>query len=209
MSTWTSKVRLAGALAAGLALLAGCFETEALGRAGTRANGNGPGSVGVLDGTVTVAGPDGFCVDQTATRESGGHAFVLMRRCRAGRGPAPVLSVTVTDLRLPEGDRAEQLDGLAAFLATDAGRGQLSRRGRASDVAIGEIEQREGALWMFVTDTGNPAGFEAGYWRVVMPLAGRLVTLSAMSLQETPISPADGAAAMADLVAILRQRNLD
>jgi hypothetical protein len=209
MSTWTSRARLAGALATVLALLAGCFETEAVGRLGTRAAANGPGSVGVLEGAVTVAGPDGFCIDQTATRESGGQAFVLMRQCRAGRAAAPVLSVTVTDLRVPQGDRSQQLDGLATFLATDAGRGQLSRRGRASDVTIAQIQQRDEALWLLLSDIGNPEGFSPDYWRVVMPLAGRLVTLSAMSLQSAPVAPDDGARVMADLIALLRARNLD
>lgn len=209
MSTWTSRARLAAALAAGLALLAGCFETEAMSRVSPRASVAGPGSVGVLEGSVTVAGPDGYCVDQSATRETDSHAFVLMRRCRAGRGPAPVLSVTVTDMRVPAGDRLEQLDGLASFLATEAGRGQLSRRGRASDVQIARIEQRDDALWLLLTDTGNPEGFDPDYWRVVMPLAGRLVTLSAMSLQDTPVTPDQGAAGMSSLIATLRARNLD
>jgi len=209
MSIWTSRARLAALLAAGLVLLAGCFESESMGRVTPRATSGGPGSVGVLDGAVTVAGPDGFCVDQNATRETGGHAFVLMRRCRAGGAPAPVLSITVTDVRVPGDDTVQQLDGLATFLATDAGRGQLSRRGRAGDVAITRIEQRDGTLWMLLTDTGNPDGFEHAYWRVVMPLAGRLVTLSAMSLQDAPVSQANAATAMTQLIATLRARNLD
>lgn len=194
------------ALAAVLAL-AGCFETEALSRFNPRGAGGGPGSIGVLNGALTVAGPDGFCIDQSATRESGENAFVLLRRCRGGRGP--VLSVTVTDLRVPPGDRAAQLDGLAAFLTTDSGRGQLSRRGRASDVAIDEIALNDGALWLYLTDSGNPEGFAPGYWRAVLPLAGRLVTLAAMSLQAAPTDRAEGRRQMEALIVTLRQRNLE
>jgi len=209
MSIWTSRTGLAAALATMLALLSGCFETESMARVTPRATSPGPGSVGVLEGAVTVAGPEGYCVDPSATRETESHAFVLMRRCRAGRGGAPVLSVTVTDVRVPQGDVVQQLDGLATFLATDAGRGQLSRRGRAADVEMSRIEQRDGTLWMRLSDSGNPEGFEPGYWRVVMPLAGRLVTLSAMSLQSVPVPPDDAATAMTHLIATLRARNLD
>ena len=208
MSTWISEPpRIALAALAALLVLAGCFETEALSRIGPRAAGSGPGAITVLDGAVTVAGPDGFCVDESATREAGDNAFVLLRHCRGSRGP--VLSVTVTDQRVPAGDRSAQLDALAAFLATEAGRGQLSRRGRAGDVAIDQIGLREGTLWLHLTDIGNPESFEAGYWRSVLPVAGRLVTLSAMSLREAPSSRAAGERAMGALIDTLRRRNLD
>jgi len=208
MSIWTSDLRSLAALAlAALMALAGCFETDVLSRVSGRGTATGPASVGVLDGAVTVAGPEGWCIDESATRESGETAFVLFRRCRGGRGA--VLSVTVTDMRVPAGDRTAQLDGLAAFLATEAGRGQLSRRGRASEVTIDEIALRDGALWLHLTDIGNPEAFEAGYWRAVMPLAGRLVTLSSMSLREAPSGREPGRTALAELIETLRRRNLE
>ena len=210
MSTWTSKARLALALAAALALLAGCFETVALREAVTRASDRAApvGSVGVLDGAVTVAGPDGWCVDPSATRETDEQAFVLLIRCHGPRA-APVLSVTVTNVRVPPGDRAVQMSELAEFLVTDAGRGQLSRRGRLADVTLEAPRIRDGALWMHLTDAGNPDTFEPAYWRVVLPLAGRLVTLSALSLAQAPSDRAAGEAAMAGLIDVLRRRNLD
>lgn len=208
MSIWISDaLRQALAALAALLVLAGCFETEALSRIGPRAAGSGPGAITVLDGAVTVAGPDGFCVDESATREAGQNAFVLLRRCRGSLGP--VLSVTVTNQRVPAGDRSAQLDALAAFLATEAGRGQLSRRGRAGEVSIDQIGLREGALWLHLTDIGNPEAFEAGYWRAVLPIAERLVTLSSMSLRTSPSTRQTGERAMEDLIATLRRRNLD
>lgn len=209
MSTWTSSARRVAVAALALAALTGCFENAALSRAVTRASGPSvQGSVGVLDGAITVAGPEGYCVDAQATRETDQQAFVLLVRCRGDRDH-PVLSVTVTDLRVPGGDPAVQLSDLTSFVLSGAGRGQLSRRGRASDVTIAQHRITDGALWLNLSDAGNPAAFEPGYWRVVMPLAGRLVTLSALSLAE---APSDGAAlegALASLVGVLRRRNLD
>lgn len=209
MSAAFPRLRLA-ALGLGLALLAGCFETEALSGLGTRpAAASGPNAVSVLDGTVTIAGPDAWCIDESATRESETSAFVLMLRCRQGGRPAPVFGIVVADMRVPEGDRQRQLESLAEFLVTDAGRGQLSRRGRAGDVTIAARQQRDGALWLHLTDTGNPEQFLPEYLRVVMPLAGRLVTISALSLQGAPVSAAAAETAMAELIAVLRRRNLD
>ena len=191
-----------------LALLPGCFETQALSSALTRVSGETRTSVAVLGGAITVAGPDGWCVDPGATRDTGEQAFVLLVRCRGGRGQ-PVLSVTVSDLRVPAGDRAAQLSGLVEFVLTDAGRGQLSRRGRADEVTIRSHRIEGGALWLDLADTGNPEGLEPGYWRVVMPLAGRLVTLSAMSPVAAPSPPEAGAEALEALIAVLRRRNLE
>lgn len=209
MYIWTSRRRLA-ALAIALALLGGCFETEALNRLGApAATPTGPNAISVLEGVITVAGPEGYCIDEGATREGANNAFVLIMRCQSGAPVAPVFGVAVTDMRVPAGDRALQLQGLEAFLATNAGRGQLSRRGRAGDVTIAAMHQREGALWLHLTDTGNPEQFLPEYLRVVMPLAGRLVTLSALSLQGAPVDAATAEAAMAELVSVLRRRNLD
>lgn len=208
MSTWTSRVRAALALAGAVALLAACFETQELSGALTRVSGQGQGSVGVLGGAITVAGPEGWCVDPGATRETGEQAFVLLSRCRGGRGQ-PVLSVTITDTRVPPGDRSDQLEGLVGFLLTDAGRGQLSRRGRSDDVTVLDHRVQDGALWLQLTDAGNPEPFAPDYWRVVMPLVGRLVTLSALSVAASPSPPEAGEAALEGLIDTLRRRNLD
>lgn len=191
-----------------LALLPGCFETQALSSALTRVSGETRASVAVLGGAITVVGPDGWCVDPRATRETGDQAFVLLVRCRGGRGH-PVLSVTVSDIRVPQGDRAAQLSQLTEFLLTDAGRGQLSRRGRTDEVTIRAHRIADGALWLDLTDAGNPDTLEPGYARVVLPLAGRLVTLSAMSPAASPSPPEAGIAALEGLIAVLRRRNLD
>jgi hypothetical protein len=207
MSTWTCRARAALA-AALLALLPGCFETQALSSALTRVSGETRASVAVLGGAITVAGPDGWCIDSRATRETGDQAFVLLVRCRGGRGQ-PVLSVTVSDIRVPSGDREAQLAGLVEFVLTDAGRGQLSRRGRMDEVTIRSHRIVDGALWLDLADTGNPDSLQPDYLRVVLPLAGRLVTLSAMSPAGAPSPPEAGAEALEGLIAVLRRRNLD
>lgn len=210
MSTWISD-RRAGAVVtlAALLILAACFENVSLERAASRVGlaDGGPGSVTVLDGALTIAGPDAYCIDDEATRESDRQAFVLLARCRSDRQPSPVLSATVSGHGAPGSGTQEELQRLAAFLATTAGRAQLSRRGEAGDVRIEETLLQDGALWLRIHDEGNPETLHPTYWRAIMPLAERVVTLSVMSAREHPVGSAAELQALRDFVASMRAAN--
>lgn len=208
MSTRTSRARAALALGLAAALLAACIEHQALSNALNRVATPGAGSVQVLDGAFAVAGPDGWCVDQGAVRETGDQAFVLLVPCQATRG-APILSVAISDVRVPQGDRAAQLGDLRDFLLGEGGRAQLSRRGNPAEVTVRSHRIEDGALWLELRDLGNPETVSADYGRVVLPLAGRLVTLSAMSLTANPARSAAAFQALQALIAMLRARNPD
>jgi len=209
MSIWTSKApAFATLLIAGL-LLAGCFETVSLSRATNRDSDapSGPAAVAVLDGSVTVAGPAGYCVDDTATRESDNEAFVLLVRCAATRRNSPVLSATVTGMMAPGTAEADNLSRLGTYLETSAGRAQLSRTGSAADVSILRAQVVDGALWLRIDDSGNPDTFEPGYWRAILPVAGRVVTLSVLSAQAHPVDEERGLMVLRDFTAAMRNRN--
>jgi hypothetical protein len=209
MSIWTSKARASTlSLLAGL-LLAGCFESESLSRASNRDSETpaGPAAVAVLDGTVTVAGPAGYCVDDTATRESDSEAFVLLVRCSPTRRNSPILSATVTGLMAPGSAGPENLARLGGFLDTRGGRAQLSRRGNAADVRILQTQVQDGALWLRIEDSGNPDTFEPAYWRAIMPVAGRVVTLSVLSARAHPVGEERGLRVLRDFIAAMRNRN--
>ena len=182
--------RFAGAVFLCLGL-SGCFESVPLSQAAVRSLTavSGPAQVAVLEGAVTIGGPAGYCVDGEATRETDIEAFVLMVRCRVTLRPAPVLSATVTGVPAPASDDPDTLRGLTTFLSTAPGRAQLSRSGDPRDVTVHQATYADNAIWMLIQDTGNPASFDQTYWRAVLPIAGRIVTLSVLSAREHPVDP--------------------
>lgn len=209
MFTWTSKASPITALLLAGVMLAGCFENESLLRASSGGGDAvaGPAAVSVLDGGVTVAGPAGYCVDDTATRESESEAFVLLVRCSATRRNSPILSATVTALMAPGSADPENLARLGAFLDTRGGRTQLSRRGDADDVRIMQTRVEDGALWLRIEDKGNPDTFEPGYWRAIMPVADRVVTLSVLSARAHPVGEERSLRALHGFVIAMRNHN--
>lgn len=210
MSIWISdRRRLIFGLLAALWLLAGCFENTALERAASRVGlaASGPSSVSVLDGALIVAGPDAYCIDDEATRESDRQAFVLLARCREGRQPSPVLSATVSAQAAPGDGSHAELQRLADFLASSAGRAQLSRSGDANAVRIMEVLLQDDALWLRIHDAGNPETLKPAYWRAIMPIAERVVTLSVMSAQDHPVGSEAEFGALRDFVSSMRAAN--
>lgn len=188
--------------------LAGCIETQPLSDAADRGlqPASGPVQVSVLNRSVTVAGPAGYCVDVEATRESDIEAFALLVRCRATLRPAPVLSATITSLPAPADDPSA-LRRLADFLPSPAGRAQLSRSGDPSEVTVEQLTYTEGVIWMLIEDTGNPASFDDLYWRAILPIAGRIVTLSVLSAREHPVEQGNGLAVLRNFVMRMRAAN--
>ena len=172
--------------------LAACFETAPLTEAAQRAllPAAGPSVIEVLHDDVSVAGPAGYCVDVEATRESDLEAFVLLVRCRMTMRPAPVLSATVTGLETD--GSPETFRRLTDFLTTAPGRAQLSRSGDPTDVEVLESTYAEGAIWLLIHDSGNPRAFDETYWRAVLPVAGRIVTLSVLAAADHPFERESG-----------------
>ena len=76
---------------------------------------------------------------------------------------------------------------LAAFFASAQGRATLSRDGRASDVRVIEALSVGDAFLMHLQDRDL-----GDYWRAVVGIKGRLVTLSATGTPAVPLNPKDG-----------------
>lgn len=163
----------------------------------------------VLRENITVTGPTGYCVDVEATRESDIEAFVLLVRCHATMRPAPVLSATVTNLEAPDSNDPDTLRRLAGFLQTTPGRAQLSRSGDPDDVSLEGAQYRDGAIWMEITDSGNPDSFDPTYWRAILPISGRVVTVSVLSAREHPLDSGGGQTMLRDFVRQMRRANSD
>lgn len=176
-----------------------------------------PERVSVADDSVVVAGPPGYCVDRTAMRETAQGAFVLLGSCASLSGdaqrPAPrvpgVLTVSVSG---QPGDGAA-LDApfprLDSFLRSERGRRALSRGGDPSTVEILEIRQVPDALLIHARDSAASeiAGIEDEYWRALLDVNGRMVTVSVTGFEARPMSPDAGRATLEALAERIFREN--
>ncbi len=210
MSTWTSepKARRGFWLPAALVLLlAGCFEAAPLARFTDREAEPGPTRLSVFDGALTVAGPEGYCVDRNSTVENASEAFVLLVACRASERQRPVLAATVTALPAEAARGTENLRTLMTAVTSEAGRGHLSRSGQAGDVRIESAAIENGAIWLRINDRGSPETFAPDYWRAILPVGGRVVSLSVLDARAAPGSAEEGRAILRGFAARMRTVN--
>jgi hypothetical protein len=130
-----------------------------------------PRRIAVQDGAVIATVPAGFCFETAASHDDASGAVMVAGRCAAGSDPA-VISISIgtagsSDV-LKSGGRA-----LSDWFISPAGRAALARDGRASSVRVGKTVVADGAFLLLVTD--RKVGT---YWRAVLGLKGRLVTVS-------------------------------
>lgn len=163
---------------------------------------------------VKVTPPPGYCVSPGGT-EAG---VVLMGSCAGMNGrpsgrrvPAAILTATIG----PEGS-AVPVDGAAlqAFFGSTAGRAALSRDGRAATVQVLEtaVVADAGRGLAFILRVRDSAPFPGGrateeYWRALLPLGDRMVTLTVLGLAAQPMEPAAGLALLRDFIASMRRAN--
>lgn len=130
-----------------------------------------PRRVPVQDGALVATVPTGFCFDSAASHDDPSGAVLVAGRCAAGNEPA-VISISIgvegSSEVLKSGGRA-----ISDWFTSPAGRAALARDGRASSVRVGKTVVADGAFLLLVTD--RKAGT---YWRAVLGLKGRLVTVS-------------------------------
>lgn len=117
--------------------------------------------------TLKVAPPSGYCIDNAASGQ-----MMVMGRCAGGSGLPAVL--TVMPGAAGSASSLANRDAVARFLTTEAGRAALSRRGRAADVTVAEMRGRGDALLIRLRDHATTGES----WRILVPLAGRMVTLT-------------------------------
>lgn len=161
----------------------------------------------VLAGAMTLAAPQGYCIQPGSRRESGDSALAILGRCAGQETVAPaVLTATFGAAGSAEGLQDGQAV-LAAWFRSDRGRAALSDRGRARDVTVDKAFGQGGALFLHVRDAGANAGVQRESWRAVLPLRGRLVTLTVAGPADQPLAPAAGQALLERFVAALRRAN--
>lgn len=190
MSTWTSRLLFA---AAGLGLAA-CAGGVEVGRAA-------PEVIAVAGRSVAVGGPPGYCVDPAASRD-GVKAFVLLGSCasiardpEAERPEIPgIMTVVVSSDPGTVAAIAEPDELLADYVRSDAGRAALSRDGRAETVRVADIRRQDGVLFIRARDTSAPTlpGMSDEYWRALLKVNGRLVTVSIVGFETRPMPSETG-----------------
>ncbi len=167
MSTWTSKALTAAALM-GLCACQPGAATKALSLIAPAA------PIAVLDGALKVTGPRGYCPDPQTVQQADDSAVVLLGRCSADSTEQPAVVTVVVGRSGSGGVMAAGGAEVARFFASDTGRATLSRRGRAGDVTVGTALMSGKVFLMRIEDRR-----EGVYWRGMIPLAGRLVSVSA------------------------------
>jgi len=210
MSTWISK---ATSLLAAMTLLAGCLED------GGFALGSAPQTrMAVAGGTVTVAGPDGYCVDRGASRDAGGSSFVLLASCPAVTGrddlPAPpfpaLLTATVAAPEVGAGPVSDQSAALRRYFGSSTGRSALARDGDPGNVDVIRTLSRDG---LFVIQARDSSPDETGalgqaHWRAIFDAGGHVVSASVVALSERPLSDDAGLALVTEFAERIRRATL-
>lgn len=193
MFTWINKAHLFALILS----LAGCqMEPGAFAAPGqTKA-------ISVLGGEIKVAAPAGYCVDKKSARQQDDGAVVLMGRCNGGSNHAPaVISVTI-GIAGSAGVMADGGVALAAFFQTSDGRAALSRTGVADGVTIVQAATNDGAFTLRIVEGGV-----GDYWRAIVGISGRLVTLSVQGPAGSTLDPATGHALLGASLVAMRKAN--
>ncbi len=152
-------------------------------------------TLSLLNGDVRVRGPEGYCVDQSASNARRG--FSVMVGCAVLTDEAAIMPrldglITVQFGAENTASVAGNEEAFAAFLASDAGRGLLSQGGDAATISeIATVTDNAGVLVRF-TDAAGPAfeGTDGPQWRGFMDVNGRLTTVSALSFARNPLTRA-------------------
>ncbi len=221
MSIWTSEIgRHRRYLALGflvtLAACSGGFRSTEGGT--TRTNlpfaRKAPTSVAVSSKSVVIAGPAGFCVDKSATRDSDTTSFVLLGTCsslsRSRDVSLPdVKAVLTATVGGPGSSQESELNAatLDGFFRSEPGRNVLSRNGNADGVEVTDSFFSDQTYFVYSTETPGPNGFQPAYWRAVMDVNSRLVSLTVQGLTDEPIGPKAGLQTMTEFVNSVRNAN--
>jgi len=194
--------------------LAGCAENGlTLPGFGAGISGQGVKSLAILDRSVSVRGPEGYCVDRRASRARDG--FVILAGCAlissAEIMPAldGLILVQVGDIASASvtGSEAE----MVALLESASGRQILSDRGDGSTVEIDHVEHRQGVVSVIFADSAAAEfdGVEPQVWRAFLDIRGRLTTVSVRSFSRAPLTGNQGRALLNRAVAALILANPD
>lgn len=175
-----------------------------------------PTEVSVTTDRIVVTGPEGFCVDPTATRDADDAGFVMLGNCAAiansqrAAQPATPAVLTATISEPSTGGRlADSLPELDGFFRSDAGLALLSRSGDASSVTILDTAIAGEVFLLHATDQseGTIAGVQADYWRAYLDVGSRIATLSVLALEDRGLSREESLSTLQGFVEAVQTAN--
>lgn len=158
--------------------------------------------VAVLNGAVQVMPPVGYCANPKVSSSGADSAVVLMGRCKANSNAVPALMTASIGVAGSGAALSEGPVALTRFFSSEQGRGMLASSGQAQDVVVTAAQTEENALMLELQDANL-----GSYWRAVMAVQGRLVMLSATSVQSVALDPQDGRVLVTNTVLALRKAN--
>lgn len=176
-------------------------------------------AMAVSGGSVVVAGPPGYCIDRSVSRDKPDGAFVLFGTCAAlsgsraaGQPASPALLTVSVSPGASDGQTfAESLPALASFMRSVPGRAALSRSGDAAQVSVEDIRIKGDVMFLRVRDrsAASDRPVEPEYWRAILRVEEHIVTLTALSPSERPVAATERLRALEALVRAMRAANKD
>lgn len=213
ISDLSRRAARAAACVAVVALLAGCGGGFRLG-----GGADAPTEVAVTQDLVVITGPEGYCVDPTATRNSDDTGFVLMGNCAAIANsrrvvqPATPAVLTAAISESSEGGRlADSMADLDAFFRSEEGLRLISRAGDPSTVNVLETQVEGEVFLVHASDTSAGAieGVQPDYWRAYLDIGNRLATLSVIALEDRALSRDESLDTLRGFVIAVQQANAE
>lgn len=159
-------------------------------------------SAPVLQGALNMGVPAGYCIDRAASREAKDSAVIIMGRCADNVQAAPALLTVSVGRAGTAGAMAAGGQALADFFTSAAGRATLSRDGKARNVTVVEALSSGDAFLLHLNDAQ-----EGPYWRAILGLSGRLITVSVTGSPDLPLAPAEGRKVLDRAVAAMQAAN--
>ncbi|MDV7141335.1 hypothetical protein R3X27_01430 [Tropicimonas sp. TH_r6] len=153
-------------------------------------------SLPVLEESVVVSAPRGYCIDRLATLSGQTAAFVLLGSCRAitgdSRAARPETPGLLTAAVDGSGTQFPSEAELSRFFASDTGRAALSRSGDPLAMTLGASYNRQGVFYLHASESDDTTKQRAQSWRAVFELNGRMVTTTLRDLPGQPIDRDEG-----------------
>jgi hypothetical protein len=176
-----------------------------------------PQQASVTADRVIVAGPEGYCVDPTATRDRGDTGFVLLGNCavisnsrRAAQPAVPAILTAAISAPSEGGSLTQNLDALDDFFRSADGLRLLSRSGEAETVTVLDSAVEGDVFYLHARDTSESPidGVQQTYWRAYMDVGARIATLSVLGLADREVSDTDSLETLRQFAGAVRQANL-